>query len=181
MTASAMAGDREKCLLSGMDDYLTKPINVDELASILSKWTASASSNHKAPVAENNEENDQFDNYPVWDRNTVLKLVSHKEDRISHMIEVFNDVSTEKVEQLKEALAKTDTTAIATLSHFLQGSTASIAAMRLQHICRTLETEAKEGHSDKFAHYGNIIDTEYERLETQFEQYLDKRSGAGDQ
>ncbi|MEC7546942.1 MAG: ATP-binding protein [Pseudomonadota bacterium] len=181
MTASAMAGDREKCLLSGMDDYLTKPINVDELANILSKWTASASSNHKAPVAENNEENDQFDNYPVWDRNTVLKLVSHKEDRISHMIEVFNDVSTEKVEQLKEALAKTDTTAIATLSHFLQGSTASIAAMRLQHICRTLETEAKEGHSDKFAHYGNIIDTEYERLEIQFEQYLDKRSGAGDQ
>jgi CheY-like chemotaxis protein len=39
MTANAMQGDREECLQAGMDDYLAKPIRVDELVSALDKAT----------------------------------------------------------------------------------------------------------------------------------------------
>ena len=38
LTANAMAGDAERCLESGMDDYLSKPLNMDDLATILEKW-----------------------------------------------------------------------------------------------------------------------------------------------
>ena len=38
MTASAMAGDREKCLRSGMDDYVSKPFTRDQLLRVLNKW-----------------------------------------------------------------------------------------------------------------------------------------------
>ena len=38
MTGNAMQGDREKCLAAGMDDYIAKPVRIEELRAALEKW-----------------------------------------------------------------------------------------------------------------------------------------------
>ena len=48
MTAGAMKGDEEKCIASGMDAYISKPVNPDTLLAVLSRWVAST-----APVDTN--------------------------------------------------------------------------------------------------------------------------------
>ncbi|MEO7694697.1 MAG: response regulator, partial [Chryseolinea sp.] len=39
MTANAMQGDREQCLKAGMDDYVSKPVKLETLVSVLEKWS----------------------------------------------------------------------------------------------------------------------------------------------
>jgi CheY-like chemotaxis protein len=42
MTANVMSGDRDRCLEAGMDDYIGKPVNLDELRRVLARWLATA-------------------------------------------------------------------------------------------------------------------------------------------
>jgi CheY-like chemotaxis protein len=50
MTANAMAGDREKCIASGMDDYISKPVSLPKLQSALDKWIQKRPTTPESPA-----------------------------------------------------------------------------------------------------------------------------------
>ncbi len=54
MTANVMQGDREECIQSGMNDYISKPVELNELVNMLEKWALLIKEKRQFPLQEKN-------------------------------------------------------------------------------------------------------------------------------
>ncbi|BFM08826.1 ATP-binding protein [Halioxenophilus aromaticivorans] len=90
LTANAVDGDKDKCLKSGMDDYLTKPINAEKLRATLAKFlsfdqTTALASKHPSDHSQARTTAE----LRVWDRSAVLEQLSGNEDQLAQMVKLY--------------------------------------------------------------------------------------------
>lgn len=148
MTASAMRGDRERCIESGMNDYLSKPIKMKKLDAALRKWLDGKESPGCAtvpegiyvgppPVAEH--EKRLFNPGPLEDR---LKLDRKLVDVILPM---FFDTIPETIEGLRAAIREGNQKTSRRLAHSMKGASAQMGATGMCNIAARLEEFAVQG------------------------------------
>ncbi|WP_318485139.1 two-component sensor histidine kinase BarA [Photobacterium leiognathi] len=154
VTAHAMAGERERLINAGMDDYLTKPLEEHILQQILAKWIAPKETNNNAalssrapltfegqvehrpaaPVPTNS--NVSFD----WD--LALKQAAGKPDLAHDMLQMLLDFMPEVEMLVNEALDGKDVDLWPPI-HKLHGSCAYSGVPRLKNLCSEIETALK--------------------------------------
>ena len=144
MTANAMAGDREKCLNVGMDDYLAKPIKPTQLADVLVKWLPK---NDEVEVVQSGPEPSSLDSAdsdatsPI-DHNVVKELRTHGGPAfVVRMIDQFVSDATACVTRLQAAIDQEDQDIIVDMAHALKGMSRNMGAEPLGELCRFLEQE----------------------------------------
>ena len=142
MTANAMTGDRERCLDSGMDGYLSKPVKPEvlyqEIDRVMSGKPADTSVEARPTGAPEAGE-------PVFDRADALSRIADDEDLLTSLIDMFLDDVPRYLSDVDAALAASDWRKLGHAAHTLKGVLATFSARRGEHLARDLEQAAKSG------------------------------------
>ena len=148
MTANAMAGDREKCMIAGMDDFITKPVDLTILKKTLLKYLLPHHGEQSGKVhAENPKEEIERENFStpsLWDYKEALTRMGENEALLDKVIHSFIEEVPQIMNSLKESVARGDFAEAQLPAHSLQGLSANIGATALHSIGKRIESAAKE-------------------------------------
>ncbi len=154
MTANAMQGDRDRCVASGMDDYLSKPIRAQDLDRVLSQWLPPHERHldHGEGVAEDRPGGKILfpsdDGQPLSLDVSVLKELHGLGGAplLSRLVEQFIHDASECVENIQRAVSEGSIKAFTDAAHGLKGICGNIGAQQLAKLSADLEAYGKEGN-----------------------------------
>jgi two-component system, sensor histidine kinase and response regulator len=134
MTAHAMDGEREKCLMAGMNDYVSKPINLEELFKALTRWIPPGKRklevSSKAP-----EEKDHNETFPVELAGIVveegLQRLGNNSEVYKRLLKSFASKNVGTIAGIRQALTKSDLEQLRQLVHGVKGMAGNLAANKL--------------------------------------------------
>jgi CheY-like chemotaxis protein/HPt (histidine-containing phosphotransfer) domain-containing protein len=161
VTANAMPGDRENCLRYGMDDYLGKPIGMDELTQVLARWIPSAKSLAQCiapkPAAVLGSD-------VVFDEASLLKRVGGNQALMQRLVKEFLGDTPSQLSILRKHLEDGDAPGARRQAHKLKGAAATLSAGALREVAYQAEQAAMAGQLNRLAELLPAMESEFERV-----------------
>src|SRR5919106_100871 len=160
MTASVMRDDRERCLAAGMDDYVSKPVQLEELQLALERWVGNARSpgaaafsggRGSATVAIDAVRLDELRTLDPPDGPTTLSVLAS----------IFLEDTPPRLTSLRRAVLESNADSVEDLAHHLKGAAANIGATRMAGLCAELEDLARSGALTPAPHLLTRLDAEF--------------------
>ena len=129
LTANALKGEAERCRTVGMDDYLSKPATLTELAAALERWLPTSATAPTMPAST----------VPPVDVRVLEALIGTDPQVIREFLQQFNVSAARLATHLIDACAARRPADAASIAHKLKSSARSVGALKLGDICAAIE------------------------------------------
>jgi CheY-like chemotaxis protein len=139
LTAHAMNGDRERCLAAGMDAYLSKPFQAQQLCQVIESLVPSL------PPSTQTEANDESLPEAVFDQRAVLERVEGDVELLREIVGLFFKETPELLSTIRESIARRDSIALEHAAHSLKGTVSSFGARAAREAALRLEVVGRSG------------------------------------
>jgi PAS domain S-box-containing protein len=155
VTANALDGEREACLRSGMDDFVSKPFQVQDLAQVIAR----------IPLREG----ESGFTRPAIDSELLGSMAESKatngENLLERMVNLFTESGPPLLDQMDRALREDDFPAAIRSAHKLAGGCGYFGASELYRLCTEAERLGRSGQHDRIRSLAPLIRQEYARVE----------------
>jgi two-component system sensor histidine kinase BarA len=161
LTAHAMGNEKEELLRVGMNDYLTKPIDENQLTHIIQKWTG-FDPKHQQPRQITTSNDISSDSILDWEES--LKLASNKADLAKDMLNMLIKGLPEQCKKIQRYLDENHLEALLEQVHYLHGGTRYCGVPSLRNACHECESSIKSALEGGFKHGRNNTYREHTEL-----------------
>lgn len=171
LTAHAMQGDRENCINAGMDDYISKPVDMESLQKVIGRWLPSG-----AASTRSNSLQPDFSTQDVFDETQINALQQLNDDDkrgfLMDLMEVYLADTSERLAALREAVKNNNTRSGQFIAHTIKSSSSAVGAIKVTDLASELETYLRSGFSGGISEMVDLLETEFKRLQAVLENYL---------
>jgi CheY-like chemotaxis protein/HPt (histidine-containing phosphotransfer) domain-containing protein len=167
VTASAMDGDRERCLSQGMVDYLAKPVELDRLATVLAKWLPVSGASGTARVPRKPAAEPEV---AVFNADVLLRRLMGDRQLAGAVVKGFLEDAPAQLESLRERIEESDPPGARLRAHTLKGAAATVAADSLHAIALAMERAGATGQLDRCGQLLPRAAEEFERFKGALER-----------
>jgi PAS domain S-box-containing protein len=152
LTANAIKGDRERCLDAGMDDYLSKPVRIEEVSAVLARYLKSATpqaleeapaeiiacqdASQASPIVESEEP------LPIDPQALLDRCIGNLEFAES-LLDELDSTGSRQVEEIRQFSTQGKATETANAAHALKGATGILCAQELCRLASEIEQASR--------------------------------------
>ncbi len=179
LTADHINGTREKCIETGMDDFLTKPIDFEllnnKLITLTNAGTKQSGGNNNQAVINSKDCLQEIIFDPEFIEELKKLQIPGKPDIITQLFEIYLKETGLKIDNFKKSAVDKNADSIRMIAHNLKSSTANVGGVKLSALFKTLENKAKNNDIEDIETLIEEIDINYKRLEEKLNQMLEAK------